>query len=96
MSAGDTCRPVYRQFPFFYFLRFRNGLRAHESLSDTICLPFRFYNKKSMLNLKLQEYGSSGHRQGDFREDAFGIRDFRGKGGTALPGTGGLVRKGMA
>ena len=35
-----------------------------------------------MSNLKLQEHGSSGHRQGDFREDALGIRDFRGKGGT--------------
>ena len=27
-----------------------------------------------MSNLNLQEYGSSGHRQGDFREDALGIR----------------------
>ena len=26
-----------------------------------------------MSNLKLQGYGSSGHRQGDFREDALGI-----------------------
>lgn len=49
-----------------------------------------------MSNLKLQEYGSSGHRQENFREDAFGIRDFRGKGGTALPGTGRLGRKGVA
>ena len=40
-----------------------------------------------MSNLKFKNYGSSGHRQGDFREDAFGIRDFRGKGGTALPRT---------
>jgi len=49
-----------------------------------------------MSNLKFKNYGSSSHRQGDFREDALGIRDFRGKGGTALPGTGGLGRKGMA
>ena len=34
-----------------------------------------------MSNLNLQEYGSSGYRQGDFREDALGVREFRGKGG---------------
>lgn len=32
-----------------------------------------------MSNLKFKNYGSSSHRQGDFREDALGIRDFRGK-----------------
>lgn len=32
-----------------------------------------------MSNLKLQEHGSSGYRQGDFREDALGIREFRKK-----------------
>ena len=37
-----------------------------------------------MSNLKLQEYGSSGHRQGDFREDTLGVREFREKGGTSL------------
>ena len=56
-----------------------------------------FAEKVERLCREQEDLGeNSSHRQGDFREDALGIRDFRGKGGTALPGTGGLGRKGMA
>ena len=36
---------------------------------------------------RILTYGSSGHRQGDFREDTLGVREFREKGGTSLQGT---------